>query len=70
MLQTIHIPVKTKVNQLRALDGLIEYAKGRADFAQDEEEHLTACKVHTRLDDIRKLFVTLPEEKPENVDTL
>lgn len=66
----VHKIVKTKVNQLRALDDLIEYVKGRADFAHGEEEHITACKLHIRLDDLRKLFVTLPEEAPEMIDTL
>ncbi len=65
-----HRPVKTKVNQLRALDDLIDYVKGRADCAGDEEEHVAACKMHIRLDELRKLFITLPEESPDRIDTL
>ena len=62
--------VKTKVNQLRALDDLLDYLKGRHDFAKSEDEHVDASKAVVRLLDVRKLLNALPEEKPENIDTL
>jgi hypothetical protein len=62
--------VKTKVNQLRAVDDLMDYLKGRSDFAKSEDEHVDASKAIVRLMDVRKLLNALPEEKPENIDTL